>query len=268
MSTPAAPTVFPTTFSTTVATFCGQLVQNLEQGVALSPNPSTNPTILYGILAPLTFIATLNTTFDSDPVIGYVAADLVSNTLYVVTRGTLTQNEWKQDFEFQQAALPAVFGVPTATASAIAVHTGFLTLFQQYQSALLTAINKYPVISRVVVTGHSLGAALASLNTLYLASALSKNTLMYAFAKPRVGNLQYAAYMSTLVPLTLFYLCNQDDLVPQLPFSVTICLANPSVPWVYQHEGTMISFSVNWGGLGLNHLMQNYMTWLATQPVT
>lgn len=192
-----------------MATFCGQLIQNLSLGVS---NPGTNPApaVLYGILSPLTFVATLSTAFDTDPVIGYVAADTVNNIMYVVFRGTLTQQEWHKDFEFQQVVLPPVFGVAAAVAATILVHDGFLDLFELLQPALLTALQQYPTITRAVVTGHSLGAGIASLATCYMATALSMQVWMYGLAKPRVGNIAYSTYMQTLVPNSLYLLSNND----------------------------------------------------------
>lgn len=82
--------------------------------------------------------------------------------------------------------------------------------------------------ARVVVTGHSLGAAMASLLLANgtVCSGLDQITFghlverpVYTFGQPRVGNSQYAEWMTRhLFPSGEWYrVVHHEDPVPHLP---------------------------------------------------
>jgi len=74
-----------------------------------------------------------------------------------------------------------------------------------------------PAASTVSVTGHSLGAALATMYALENAkSDQVHNPLVCTFASPRVGDPTFAAAFNAL-RLTSWRFANAPDLVPQLP---------------------------------------------------
>ncbi len=113
---------------------------------------------------------------------------------------------------------------------------------------------------KVVISGHSLGAALSSLSAIYVSSNLtSKPVFVYTFGKPRVGNVAYSQCIAVHFPNRFWRIENNDDIVIQLPLSATPNLSNYNFPYLYEHEGTPIGFSTNWGSLQLNHSMNNYM---------
>ncbi|CAJ0587658.1 unnamed protein product, partial [Mesorhabditis spiculigera] len=71
----------------------------------------------------------------------------------------------------------------------------------------------------VVFTGHSLGAALATLAAARTAAQglrTSQQIKMYTFGEPRVGNVQFAASFNNLVP-EAFRVIFRSDIVPHLP---------------------------------------------------
>ena len=73
----------------------------------------------------------------------------------------------------------------------------------------------------IVVTGHSLGAALATLYV--LDNALTErihNPLIYTFASPRVGDSTFASAFNAL-SLTSWRIDNLPDVVPYLPLGFT-----------------------------------------------
>jgi hypothetical protein len=73
----------------------------------------------------------------------------------------------------------------------------------------------------IAVTGHSLGAALATLYV--LDNALTnkiKNPVIYTFASPRVGDATFANTFNTL-GLASWRIDNLPDIVPQMPLGYT-----------------------------------------------
>jgi triacylglycerol lipase len=87
-----------------------------------------------------------------------------------------------------------------------------------------------------VVTGHSLGAALA---TLFVMENAHKNkafdvTTSCTFASPRVGNAEFARTFDHL-PVTSWRIVNKLDLVPRLPPHIPVLLD-------YDHVDTEQSF--------------------------
>jgi predicted lipase len=72
-------------------------------------------------------------------------------------------------------------------------------------------------IVAVVTVGHSLGAAIASLDALYLSIALPHLDISARqFALPRVGNPAWSSYYSSYVPDSI-HVTTKDDPVPRLP---------------------------------------------------
>ena len=67
-------------------------------------------------------------------------------------------------------------------------HADYKLNQNKIDKALAQILSKHPV-ERIIVTGHSLGAALASINGLYLAmSDLEVPVEVHQFGSPRVGN--------------------------------------------------------------------------------
>ena len=69
------------------------------------------------------------------------------------------------------------------------------------------------------MTGHSLGAALALLDAVYLPLHLPAGTLvhMVGYGLPRVGNAAFADYVDRNGALTLKHVNNREDPIPILP---------------------------------------------------
>ncbi|KAJ0610331.1 putative feruloyl esterase [Helianthus annuus] len=70
---------------------------------------------------------------------------------------------------------------------------------------------------KIMVTGHSMGGAMAAFCGLDLALIYrSKNIQFTTFGMPRIGNAAFASYYSQAVPNT-FRVTHGHDLVPHLP---------------------------------------------------
>lgn len=110
------------------------------------------------------------------------------------------------------------------------VHRGFLNVYTSIRDALFAAttelLTRYTSASNgkptLLVTGHSLGGALAILggvdSSLTFAAAASE-ILIYTFGEPRVGNPQWATWASEHVISggKQFRVTHEADPVPRLP---------------------------------------------------
>jgi hypothetical protein len=89
-----------------------------------------------------------------------------------------------------------------------------------------------------VVTGHSLGAALA---TLFVLENHAKNkfdvTTLCTFASPRVGNLEFVHTFNQL-PISSWRIVNTRDIVPKLPFQIPIVLDYEHVDVAYPFDSS------------------------------
>ena len=106
-----------------------------------------------------------------------------------------------------------------------------------------------------VVTGHSLGSALATLFVIRNKDRFDITTIC-TFASPRVGDTQFAQQFNQL-PLTSWRIVNTQDIVPKLPLRLPF--------FDYQHVATPYEFSsagvVKWGP-ACWHSMSTYLHWL------
>jgi len=97
------------------------------------------------------------------------------------------------------------------------VHPGFRAALEAVWPQLLQAI-ALPDRGRLLVTGHSLGAALAVLAAARLQGEAGITAdAVYGFGLPRVGGTQFGAIYEPVLGARTFRLVNGDDPVPSVP---------------------------------------------------
>ncbi|XP_048129216.1 lipase-like isoform X2 [Rhodamnia argentea] len=136
-----------------------------------------------------------------------VAKDL--NAMVIAFRGTQEHSiqNWVEDLYWKQLDINYP-GMPGAM-----VHHGFYyayhntTIRPGILDAVMRAKDLYGDIN-VMVTGHSMGGAMASFCGLDL--------VVLTFGQPRIGNAAFASYYSDLVPHSI-RITNGHDIVPHLP---------------------------------------------------
>ncbi len=102
------------------------------------------------------------------------------------------------------------------------MHQGFANeqakTAQTILAAVLTLLSQHSA-SSVVVTGPSLGAALALLDSVYLPLHLPTGTLVNAitYGMPRVGNAAFADYVDAAHNGKLSHINNKEDPIPTVP---------------------------------------------------
>jgi pimeloyl-ACP methyl ester carboxylesterase len=146
-----------------------------------------------------------------------VLSEVINGAPYVIVafRGSKEPRDFIQDAECWQSDL--IWSQDDRTAS---VHHGFLEDFEAIDVAVVKAVKNVLELTptaKVIVTGHSLGGALAILCALEFSRQKLPLALVVTFGQPRVGNAAFRdIYDASLRDLT-FRVVNQNDLVPRLP---------------------------------------------------
>ena len=153
---------------------------------------------------------------------GYIAVSRADPGEYVLSiRGTQTFQEWLLDF----ASIPVPF---KAAPHGGFVALGFVRIFESFEfiekatgasMSLAGAAASLRAVKSLLITGHSLGAALATLAAAQLAmnntAGLRDKILSMTFASPRVGLRDFAQAFNE--SLTSHRIWNALDIVPEFP---------------------------------------------------
>ncbi|KZS95526.1 lipase [Sistotremastrum niveocremeum HHB9708] len=150
----------------------------------------------------------------------YVGFDKASNSIVVAHQGTDT-SEFEADLtdaKFELETLdPTLF---PGISSSVEVHDGFAEEQADTATTILAAVqsglSKFGT-TKVLLTGHSLGAALSLLDSVYLPLHLPKSTTFttIVYGLPRVGNQAFANYVDANLHLT--HVNDQKDPIPIVP---------------------------------------------------
>ena len=160
-------------------------------------------------------------------IIGIVAVNNADpKDAVIAIRGTSTVWEWVQDVKFWAKPFSNVPGSGLT-------EDGFTDMYQSFSFQASTApspfitdlISRLDPGARVFVTGHSLGAALATLLALDLSYHSQQSPTVYTIASPRVGDLFFHKFFTQGIS-ACYRVENRNDKVPWFP-----------PPGVYEHVG-------------------------------
>lgn len=100
------------------------------------------------------------------------------------------------------------------------VHAGFLNAWKEIADAartfLANARNQYSDY-KVVITGHSLGAGVATVAAAHLRRDLYQGTDLFTYGSPRVGNDVFADYVTNQSG-SEYRITHYNDATPDVPF--------------------------------------------------
>lgn len=177
-----------------------------------------------------------------------VAEDL--NAVVIAFRGTQEHSiqNWIEDLFWKQLDL-SYPGMPDAM-----VHHGFYVAYHNttMRPCVVNAVKRARKIYgdlKIMVTGHSMGGAMASLCGLDLTvNHEAPDVQVMTFGQPRIGNAAFASYYSQLVPNTI-RITNEHDMVPHLPpyyprFPQKTYHHFPREVWLYNIEFGSLLYTV------------------------
>ncbi|HKA01883.1 MAG TPA: lipase family protein [Candidatus Solibacter sp.] len=137
------------------------------------------------------------------------------------------------------AAEKTMFHLPSARAifdhSEPAVHRGFQAALNEVWKRASAMLTEYRSQSRneIFFTGHSLGAALA---TLAISRFKGGNASLYTFGSPRVGNRVFSDIVRANATLGQFRIVDDNDLVTRVP---------PALFWYTHSPATLYQIDSN-----------------------
>ncbi|KAJ7466586.1 lipase [Mycena galericulata] len=142
--------------------------------------------------------STLVRSFERGRTQGFIARDSDREEIIVAFRGTFSL----KDAVIDALVFLAPFVSPGIT-ELVNVHTGFLKAYNNVVDDVLSIVKAELTNNptyRVVVTGHSLGGAIASLAAPSLKIALPDAAIkLYTFGQPRVGDARYARFVENTI---------------------------------------------------------------------
>lgn len=154
-------------------------------------------------------------------------------SIYIVFRGSENRIDWDTNFnleqevvEFQQDVLEEkvvgdreqVYPYEEESSSGTKMHRGFASAYMSVRERIHNYLKNHAA-SSLIITGHSLGGALATLcavDVQYNFSNQVKNIDIYTFGAPRVGNNGFRASFNRRVPNSYRFVHGMD-IVPALP---------------------------------------------------
>jgi triacylglycerol lipase len=169
------------------------------------------------------------------PGFGWVTQNVLEGTAIATFRGTQSVEDWLHNLDFLPAAYQPVSGLGT-------VHAGFQLYYLTIRHSLLSLLaGVSPTCRRLILTGHSLGAALSELaapDVLHNLNARWQPEVQN-FAGPRVGQRDFVNVFDAQIDVC-FRVVNIWDLVPNVP-----------PPLIFEHVGLAVAID---GGFTINEL--------------
>jgi triacylglycerol lipase len=179
---------------------------------------------------------------------GFIAES--EQSIVVAFRGTQSDTDWIADSLINQRIYPY-------TANSGLVHSGFLSIYETCRDSIMETLVTLPKQKRLLVTGHSLGGALAILHMLDARVNTSfADYIMYNFGAPKTGDIAFRNYYNLQVSKT-FRIVNLFDVVPLLP-PHKIKFEKASQEYEYFHVNNSITFTSNLGSISKNHHITTY----------
>lgn len=142
------------------------------------------------------------------------------NIITVVFRGSQEPQDWMTNFTFKDIDF----------LKRGRVHKGFYQAFRLFiqtlskknkngdtiHNSILKDVDTFNQTSKIILTGHSLGGALATIASCYLMEmgVHTENINVYTFGSPPVGTIDFCDFYKE--KLDIYRLVNSNDVVPQL----------------------------------------------------
>ena len=162
------------------------------------------------------------------------------NMMVISFAGSKNIEDWITDLDYSSRK-------PTFTSNErVKAHSGYLSMYEGVRDNIKQIIDDTcDEKTLVVITGHSLGAGLATICFYdFVENNIVKNRLLYVFASPRIGNPEFAEKITATN--NSYRITNMEDVITSVPLPVM---------WdnLYAHIGKMIPFSINLGNVSRNH---------------
>lgn len=173
---------------------------------------------------------------------GYIIRE--KSTILITFKGTFTYDDAMTDIQVSQSKWPEFHNTN--------VHSGFLAYFYVIQDAIDSTLNEQENVEKIFITGHSLGAAIATICMLHLLTKKKFTNLSgVVFALPKIGDIDFTQKATTHLRDRLWVVRNIDDAASLYPPGLKL-------EWKQLDELKTIQFKKDTGHLIDNHSMVLY----------
>ena len=173
-----------------------------------------------------------------------------ADEIIIAFRGTSSTTDWISDMLASQKKFKYI-------KDDVLSHRGFTDIYSSARNGILTALNKLSPEKTLYITGHSLGAALATLSAIDIAAnAHFRKPQLFTYGSPRVGDPAFMKAFTQYVPDS-YRVANPFDVVTHAPPSI-YKLPKREKKYYYSHVQTLTSLSFQNGAIGLNHIISSY----------
>ena len=146
--------------------------------------------------------------------LGFSAYDPNTDSIFLVFRGSDNIENWIENLDTVMTSYPFCSGCQ--------VHAGFYAAYNDIRAdvvSIMTSMRQQYPNSQMIVTGHSLGAAIATLAYVDLYSQLGSVDYLYTFGSPRVGDDSFAKYVNEQLDKGFkARITHYEDIIVHLPF--------------------------------------------------
>jgi hypothetical protein len=143
---------------------------------------------------------------------GYIGFLKSTKTIYVVFRGSSSKLNWMADFEATKRKYE------TYPECECDVHHGFYDATKNLKQQTINYVKEIIEVTgykNLIITGHSLGAAIAQLISMELFAVNVQNQI-YNFGQPRIGDEKYAKFVNHIMEDFARFTHNKD-MIPHTP---------------------------------------------------
>lgn len=192
---------------------------------------------------------------------GFVAQDEANNT-YVAIRGTQDLANWITNLKVKHEKAPWTGWGHT--------EGGFTEQYMKCSREVLKGVADAQAGGTLYVTGHSLGAAMATLAAADLVVA-GHTPILYTLASPRTGDLEFRKKFEQEIR-EAWRIANSEDVVTTVPLATAaIAQGNWFERWLAhdlfaglnsQHVGIAVALNFHLGSVVDNHNVVNYKTYI------
>jgi triacylglycerol lipase len=175
--------------------------------------------------------------------------------IIIAFRGTSSATDWISDAIARQAKYKCV---PDSGLT----HVGISAIYYSAREQILNVLDRLSVSKALLITGHSLGGALATLCALDVAvNSKFDHPIIYTYASPRVGDPAFARNFAVRIDQS-YRVYNPIDIVPRLPPHI-YKLPKSKKTYHYMHIHNPIPLQFHNGSVSANHVISSYFAELA-----
>jgi triacylglycerol lipase len=177
------------------------------------------------------------------------------DNIVIAFRGTTSTADTISDLIARQIPYPWLYNGGQT-------HRGFTEIYETARMQIINVLTKCNMNKKLIITGHSLGGALATLCALDLAcNSKFSSPIVYTYGAPRVGDPTFAAAYNQKIALS-HRIVIESDLITLIPPPLFKPHGHPKIyHYLHVKGGFMLHFLTD--SFSKNHALINYFTELA-----